>query len=171
MKNDPYSENLRLKGQLRAFLSQARQNEEKMSRFQAQELRLIGAHSLLELIKMVVNDYRTTFDLDIVSLALIDNDDELSGILRSGGLEMNLLPELQLLSHDEQLDAVYGASLQPLLCPFDSAEHGFLFRGLPKKPTSVALLPLVRNGELTGSMNLGSNHSDRFVKGTGTDFL
>lgn len=171
MKNDPYSENIRLKGQLRAFLAQARQNEEKMGRFQEQELRLIGTHSLPELIRMVVYNYRTTFELDIVSLALVDTGNELRCILSNEGLELEQLPELKLLLKSGTLDNIYGASLRPVLSTFESSAHSFLFQDLPQTPASIALLPLVRHGELIGSLNLGSARSDRFVKGTGTDFL
>jgi diguanylate cyclase (GGDEF)-like protein len=120
---------------------------------------------------MVVNDYRITFDLDVVSLVLIDDGDELRDILGNEGLELEQLPELKLLPQNGKLDTVYGASLHSLLSAFDASRHDFLFQDLPQTPASVALLPLVRNGELIGSMNLGSTHADRFVEGTGTDFL
>ena len=99
MKNDLYSENIRLKDQLHSFLAQARQNEEKMSRFKEQELHLIGTHSLPELIRMVVYGYRATFELDVVSLALLDTRNELRGIMANEGLNLDQIPELKLLSN------------------------------------------------------------------------
>lgn len=171
MKNDLYSENIRLKDQLHSFLAQARQNEEKMSRFKEQELHLIGTHSLPELIRMVVYGYRATFELDVVSLALLDSRNELRDILANEGLSLDQIPELKLLSKDGALDSIYGASLRPVLNTYNPFSHGLLFQGLPQVPSSVALLPLVRNGELIGSMNLGSARPDRYEKGMDTDFL
>lgn len=171
MKKDLYSENIRLKDQLHSFLAQARQNEEKMSRFKEQELHLIGMHSLPELIRMVVYGYRATFELDVVSLALLDTRNELRGILANEGLNLDQIPELKLLSKDGALDSIYGASLKPVLNTYSRFSHGLLFQDLPQVPSSVALLPLVRNGELIGSMNLGSARPDRYGKGMDTDFL
>ena len=171
MKNDLYSENIRLTEQLHSFLAQARQNEEKMSRFKEQELHLIGTHSLPELIRMVVYGYRATFELDVVSLALLDTRNELRGILANEGLNLDQIPELKLMPKNGALDLIHGASLRPVLNTYNPFSHGLLFQDLPQVPASVALLPLVRNGELIGSMNLGSARPDRYEKGMDTDFL
>jgi uncharacterized protein YigA (DUF484 family) len=170
MNNDPDSGNLEPKSQLRAFVAQARQNEEKMTRFQEQELRLISTRSLYDLIQMVVNNYRVTFELDSVSLALIDTGSELRCILGDEGLDFRALPECKLLPIGA-LGGIYGTSCKPILSPYQASPHGFLFQGISNTPVSVALLPLVRHGELIGSLNLGSSSLQRFVEGTGTDFL
>jgi diguanylate cyclase (GGDEF)-like protein len=39
------------------------------------------------------------------------------------------------------------------------------------RPSSVAILPLTRWGQLVGSLNLGSVRSDRFVPGMATNFI
>ena len=62
--SDLYRENQLLRRKLRAFLTQARENEQKMRRFHEQELRLISTPSLSELVQRVLYNYRTAFTLD-----------------------------------------------------------------------------------------------------------
>lgn len=53
---------------------------------------------------------------------------------------------------------------------FDAAD-AFLFEEVTVGLASVALLPLLHHGQLTGSPNLGSCDAQRFVPGSSTDFL
>ena len=170
MTNDSDTETLKLKNQLRTFIAQARQNEEKMSRFQEQELRLISTRSLHELIQMVITDYRVSFELDCVSLAVIDTHSELLCILGDEGLDPEQLPEFKLLL-EGALDPIHAAPYTPVLGGFQPSQHGLLFQNIAQVPASVALMPLVRHGVLIGSLNLGSDRPERFVTGTSTDFL
>ena len=66
MTDDLYHENQILRRKLRAYLSQARENEQKQRRFHEQELRLISTSSLTELVQRVLFNYRTAFGLEVV---------------------------------------------------------------------------------------------------------
>lgn len=171
MKQDLHAENQKLRLQLKVLLSQARKNEDKMRRFNEQEFRLISTSSLAELVKLVIYNYRATFELDAVSLVLLDPEKKMAAILEGAGLVLEEMPEVVLLSGSEELDALYGMSLQPVLDGFRDPRHGFMFPTARGSLQSVALLPLERGGELIGSLNLGSFHGNRFVHGTSTDFL
>lgn len=171
MATDLYSENQQLRRQVKAFLTQARSNEQKMRRFQEQELRLISLNSLLDLINTILYEYRASFELDYVTLTLIDPSYEVQHILEDDGIILSEHPDLIFTLCDEELDAFYGIANTPQLESYDPAQHEFLFPKQETKPASVALLPLVRYGSLIGSLNLGSAKIERFVAGSATDFL
>ncbi|OGT18921.1 MAG: hypothetical protein A2V90_06870 [Gammaproteobacteria bacterium RBG_16_57_12] len=168
---DLYAENQMLRRQLKAFLNQARVNEQKMRRFQALELRLISPNSLVELINVILNEYRSAFELDSVTLALVDPSYEIRHILEDEGVNLGDYPGLIFSLDLEDLDGVYGPTAVPLLGRYDTGQHGALFPAVAMSPASVALIPLIRYGELIGSFNLGSLKEERFIAGSGTDFL
>ena len=166
-----YSENQQLRRQLKAFLSQARTNEQKMRRFQEQELQLIRLNSLVQLINTIIYDYRTAFELDVVTLTLIDPSYELQHIMEDEGVVLADHPALVFASNGDELDAFYGLTAGPQLGGYQPEQHEFLFSGVKTKPASVALMPLIRYDELIGSLNLGCVKCERFVEGSATDFL
>jgi diguanylate cyclase (GGDEF)-like protein len=171
MATDLYSENQQLRRQVKAFLTQARNNEQKMRRFQEQELRLISLNSLVDLINTILYEYRASFDLDYVTLTLIDPSYEIQHILEDDGIVLSEHPDLIFTLCDEELDGFYGITDTPQLGSYEPAHHEFLFPRQASKPVSIALLPLVRYGSLIGSLNLGSAKMERFVNGSATDFL
>lgn len=171
MSDDLYRENQILRRKLRTFLTQARENEQKMRRFHEQELRLIGTASLSELIQRVLFNYRTAFKLDVVSLVLLDPEYEIQRILGEGGVPLAEMEQLLFQGDPDIFDSLFGLSTEPLLGPFRPQEQGFLFAEGTSEPRSVALLPLVRYGEMTGCLSLGSQEPGRYVAGSATDFL
>jgi len=168
--SDLYRENQLLRRKLRAFLTQARENEQKMRRFHEQELRLISTPSLSELVQRVLYNYRTAFTLDVVGLTLHDPGYEIQRILEDEGVRLAEFTSLHFIAETDELDSLFGVSLEPQLGAFRPHEHDALFPG-DCHAQSIALLPLVRYGELIGSLNLGSNDPERFVAGSATDFL
>ncbi len=166
-----YSENQQLRRRLKAFLSQARSNEQKMHRFQEQELQLIRLNSFVQLAHTIIYDYRTAFDLDAVTLTLIDPTYELQHILEDEGIVLAEHPGLIFLTQDTVLEEFYGITAEPKLGAYRQGDHEFLFPEVEALLSSIALLPLIRYDELIGSLNLGSAKSERFVTGAATDFL
>jgi len=164
-------ETQRLQQQLESFLDQARENELKMRRFQEQELRLIGTRSLSELIKMILYNYRNEFGLEAVSLVLYDPQYEIQRILEEEGVRFEEHPGLLFITSRDVLDDQFGLSIHPTLDDFDPQRHQSLFQHSRRNLQSVALLPLVRYGDLIGSFNLGSDSAQRFSKESATDFL
>lgn len=168
--SDLYRENQLLRRKLRAFLTQARDNEQKMRRFHEQELQLISTPSLSELVQRVLYNYRTAFTLDVVGLTLLDPGYEIQRILEDEGVRPTEFDNLHFIAETDELDSLYGFSLEPQLGRFHANEHADLFPS-DNQAQSIALLPLVRYGELIGSLNLGSNDPERFIDGSATDFL
>ncbi len=171
MGGDLYSENQQLRRQLKVFLSQARTNEQKMRRFQEQELQLIRLNSLVQLVNTIIYDYRTAFELDVVTLILVDPSYELQHILEDEGVVFADHPALAFTSTVDELDGFYGVAAEPQLGNYQTGQHEFLFNKVNLKPASVALMPLIRYDELIGSLNLGSMKPERFIEGSATDFL
>ena len=164
------AENERLRQQLESLMHNARLNEEKMQRFSEMELLLISTHSLRDLLQIIINNYKNAFDLDKVSLILIDSDYELLRFLDETGLQLDQLPELKLEADRQQVEKWFGQKLSPCLTSFND-DHKVLFDSVSHSLKSIALIPLIRNGRLIGSLNLGSAERDRFQSGNSTDFL
>jgi diguanylate cyclase (GGDEF)-like protein len=169
MGDDLRIENLTLRRQLEALLTEARQNEDKLRRFDLLERRMIGAASLLELAGLLLDDYRRIFGIERVALALVDPDCEIRHIL----LDSGMAPErqgLRLLPSDDRLKEIFGTAEQTRLMPYDAALHHEVIGG-EGSPASVAMLPLWRQGALIGCIGLCSTDPQRYAAGAGTDFL
>lgn len=164
------SENYSLRQQLESLLSEARRNEDKMRRFDQLQRRLIGADSLPELIRLLLSEYKLAFGVEFVALALVDHEYEITRILESecdktdcGGLTLH--------PSTAPLEALYHGRTGPCLGAYDATIHQALFDSTPDEIASVALLPLMRHGELIGSLHFGSADPVRYAAGCGTDFL
>lgn len=174
MDNDPHIENQYLRRQLQTLLAEARHNEEKMRRFDRLERRLIGTHSLSELVRILLLEYKSAFDLDAVTLALTDPEYEVARILDAENKNGDEVADLILLDSVDSaiaLENMYGGATVPFLGAYDVERHRVLLGLSSGKPASVALLPLMRQGELIGSLNLGSCEAGRFAGDSGTSFL
>jgi len=163
MTNALQAENQRLRRQLQSLLDEARLNERKWQRLGELEKRLIAARTLTELIRVILLDYQSVCDNDTVTLVLIDPEYEIARILeREGQAET---PGLVLL------EKLCIADTRPYLGDFEEERQGAIFDPWPEGCRSMALLPLVQQGEPVGSLNLGSRSPERFAAGSGTDFL
>ncbi len=161
------AENQRLRAQLDAMLREARLNQEKMHRFDQLERQVIAAPSLAALIDTLLLQYKALFELDAVTLALVDPQYEVGRVLGGTALAAE---GLLFLDRDAELQALYAGVRHPLLASFDEVP-AFLFEDAPTGLASVALLPLLHHGQFIGSLNLGSRDAQRFVAGSSTDFL
>ncbi len=163
-------ENYSLRQQLEALLHAARQNESKLRRFDRLEQRLIGSRSLAELLQVLLADYKAAFDIEFVSIALLDREYEATRILESSA-DGRAWPGLLLLQTPELLERLYADGCITHLSAFDAERHGPLFAFAEQAIASVALLPLIRHGELIGSLQLGSSTAERYDAAVGTNFL
>jgi diguanylate cyclase (GGDEF)-like protein len=170
MNTDLKRENEALRRQLAELMERARYNERVLARFQKVELRLIGIVSFRELIEAILEDYRDAFELDVVSLSLIDADYDLRRTLMDAEASPDAFPGLIMFDQDVYLSSLFGPNNQPVLGKFDERLR-VLFPGTAPTPASTAILPLTRWGQLVGSLNLGSLRPDRFVPGMATNFI
>jgi diguanylate cyclase (GGDEF)-like protein len=171
MAADLQRENEELRRRLAELLERARYNERVLARFQKVELRLIGIVSFKELIEAILEDYREAFELDVVTLSLIDADYDLRRTLMDADAAPDAFPGLIIFDRDVYLSSLFGARNQPVLGAFDPARHRILFPAQSLEPASVAILPLTRWGQLVGSLNLASVRRERFTPGMATNFI
>jgi len=184
--------NYELRKQLKALMTQAQKNEAKLQKLQQQEILLIGANSLPELIDIVLQQYRDAYELDYVSLLLIDKDHEIRhvvefmspGLLRLATLiftDSHTMLENVLIAQaaikektnpvDFQKTLFPNFKNEPYLGKCSDACREILFPSIYKKPECVAVLPLIRHNKLIGSLNLASFDPARFISGTGTNLI
>ena len=192
MSRSDQPSNFELRKKLKALMTQAQHNETKLEKMQQQELRFISADSLPELIDIILQQYRDAYELDYVSLLLIDPDYEIRYVIEFMSPGLLKLPTLIFADTHTQLENVViaqnaakektnPADLQKTLfpnfknkpylgkCTGDCRE--VLFPAMQAKPESVAVLPLIRHNKLIGSLNLASLDVARFIEGIGTNLI
>ena len=173
-------------------MTQAQHNETKLEKMQQQELRFISADSLPELIDIILQQYRDAYELDYVSLLLIDPDYEIRHVIEFMSPGLLKLPTLIFADSHTQLENVVIAQsaerektnpvdFQKTLFPNFKNEpylgkctgdcRDVLFPAMHTKPESVAVLPLIRHNKLIGSLNLASLDVARFIEGIGTNLI
>ncbi|MEJ2141630.1 MAG: sensor domain-containing diguanylate cyclase [Gammaproteobacteria bacterium] len=159
----------KLRKTLRAYVSNAQHNEEKLQRFNRQELEFITSIGLQDLIEVIHNNYRQNFRLDHVSLLLVDEDHEIRHILRS----LQLQAELFSISFSETpIDpSLFSQGELPILGSFNNDAIRSFFNNNKETFGSAAILPLKRGEQLIGTLNIASKDANRFITGAATDFL
>lgn len=192
MSQSNNNSNFELRKQLKALMSQAQKNELKLQKLQEQELLFISASNLPELIDIILQQYRDAYDLDYVSLLLIDKDHEIRHVVEfmSPGLlklptlifsDSHTLLENVVIEQHTNKEKVEQVDLQKTLFPnfknqpylgkCTDACKEILFPSLQRQAESVAVVPLIRNNKFIGSLNLASSDPSRFISGTGTELM
>lgn len=145
------------------LVDKATQNERILRKFQQFELQLLALTGLDVLFDALLVESLRHFRIDATELWLFDPE----RIVR------DLLPEdvqrsagLYWFESDRELRALYPSSLNVRLV---SPPPQGLFPGRPMR--SVALLPLVRQGVLVGSLHFGAFAAQRFSNDKSTDFI
>lgn len=160
-----------LQSYLEGMLERVTQNSATLRRFQAFEMRLLNLNSLSDMIDHILEDAKKYFDLDVISLCLLDEKAEIAKALNDDGYDCSLKKGLILLDTKELLNSTFGFTIQPCIGVYKNTKYADFFPQNEKKPASVAITPLNRRGKHLGTLNLGSYQSDRFVDNMATDFV
>jgi two-component system cell cycle response regulator len=160
-----------LRSQLQDLLAQARLNEEIMRRHQQIDLAFIGASGFRELIERTFDAFTESSELDVVTLALLDPDCAIRRMLIDFDVALSDYPKMFFLEQPAGFEGLLDSLQKPVLGAWSEREFGSMFPRSAVRPRSVAILPLLRNGELIGSLNLGSFRPRRYTAGMATDFL
>jgi diguanylate cyclase (GGDEF)-like protein len=164
-------ENADLRKRLRAFVTQANENQSKLQRFQELQLRLMTATSLADVLETILYAYRREFEHDAVTLLLADENYEIRRILKTLDWDRHEHPNLLFVENIEALQQAFSADLSPRLGPCDQTCNLLFFPQHNRGYGSIAILPLIRQQTLIGALSLGSHDASRFVAGSATDFL
>ncbi len=171
------AENEALHARMAYLLEQAERNHDIMCRHQAFDLEIVGSGSFPTLVGAIFRTLPVISDLDAVTLSLLDEDADILTVMHKLGVNFDQFPNLIFVEDEAALgfggtpDAPPARPPKPLLGPFDSYCHRTMFPAPPFGLASVALVPLLRNQRLIGSLNLGSVDPTRFTPALGTDFI
>lgn len=171
------AENESLRARMDYLLEQAERNHAIMCRHQAFDLKIVGAGTFPDLIGTIFRTLPAISGLDIVTLSLVDPDADISTVMGKLGVDFGAFPQLVFVSKDSALGFVPSrtpaltAPPKPMLGPYVPAVHHAMFPNPPTGLQSIALVPLLRNKRIIGSLNLGSVNPSRFTPALGTDFI
>jgi diguanylate cyclase (GGDEF)-like protein len=144
-----------------------------MMRHQGFDLDIVGAGSFQELVATIFRQLPIVSSLDVVTLSLVDGGADIYTVMHKLGVDFESLPNLLFHEHAEELgfDLGPGRTPRPRLTPYHPVSHAMAFPQPPIGLASVALVPLMRNRRMIGSLNLGSRDPSRFTPLLGTDFV
>lgn len=157
-----------LQSHLETMLERVQQNSATLQKFQAFEIRLLKLNSLSDIIDHLLEDIKDYFDLDVVSLCLIDETGEIAKTLNNNGYPYSSKHGLMLLDSKKLLKST---AIQPYIGAYEQSQCADFFPHIERQPTSVAITPLTRRGKYLGTLNLGSYQFDRFADNMATDFI
>jgi len=159
-----------LQARLDELLRIAKSNERKQDNFQQYELALLNSGSLHQLFSIILDQHKERFQLTEVTLFLYDPEYELQRLLQSKTGTQSWHKRLIFTESAHLVSQYFSSQHKPRLISFSPHQHAFLFPD-HNQLGSVALLPLIRQNELIGSLNLGSRNPSRFQSNIGTQFL
>jgi diguanylate cyclase (GGDEF)-like protein len=157
-----------LQSHLETMLERAQHNSATLRKFQAFEIRLLKLNALSDIIDHLLEEAKNYFDLDVISLCLIDETGEIVKTLKDNSYPYISKKGLMLLDSRESLKSTVA---QPYIGAFESPYCAGFFPHIEKQPASVAITPLTRRDKYLGTLNLGSYQPDRFADNMGTDFI
>jgi len=157
-----------LRARMAYLIEQAQRNHAIMCRHQAFDLEIVGAGSFPELVGTILGQLPVIADLDVVTLSLLDPNADIFTVMGRLGVEFDDLPNLHFRENAADLGF---DGVKPRLEGFAPDAHQPMFPHAPSNLASVALVPLVRNKRIIGSLNLGSRDVERFTPALGTDFI
>jgi len=172
---DLAAENRALRARMAWMLEQTERNHDIMMRHQAFDLEIVGATSFPELVGSIFRTLPTVSDLESVTLSLVDEGDDIRTVMERLGVQFADFPDLLFVADADQLALPAGGDSgapRPLLGTYDAARdaHRFPRRAAPPL-LSVAIVPLLRNRRVIGTLNLGSIDPARFTPSLGTEFV
>ncbi len=159
-----------LQAKLDSLLRIAKSNDQKHANFQEYELHLLNSSSLYELFTVILEQHRDRFQLSNVTLLLIDPEYEFQRLLGSISTPATWQDRLLFTDNEESVSQYFSVLRKPRLSHYSAKLHERLFPNASSLQ-SVAILPLIRQNKLIGSLNLGSRSPERFQANIGTQFL
>jgi diguanylate cyclase (GGDEF)-like protein len=160
-----------LESHLESMLSRVKKNSTTLQRFQAFQIRLHNLNSLSGMIEHILEDAKKSFDLDVVSLCLVDEKGDIVRLLDEDSYPHDSRDGLIFLQSKELLDSIFGPACRPFLGTYEKSFCAGFFAHNRIKPASVAITPLTRRGKYLGALNMGSYQADRFDNKMATDFV
>lgn len=162
-------ENQELKRTLRLMLSKAERNESILNSFFEVELRLLSCTRLSELLDLILIEFKEYFRLSNVNLILFDPEHAARSLLE------NYVPPtpgntLRFVQSQRLLKSIYPNEKMIVGTPSEELSRE-AFPVSESKVSSCALLPLIRQNCIIGSLHLGSNDVSRYTEHVRYDYI
>lgn len=171
LENDLNTDLLVLQGHLESMLDRAKLNSDALHKFQAFEMRLLKLNSVVDMIDHLLEEAKDYFDIDLVSLCLIDDKGDITKLFDESGYEYSAKKGLIIFGNKNKLLTAFGLTARPYIGVYKKEICDDFFSDFENKPTTVAITPLSRRGQYLGTLNLGSYQADRFADTMATDFI
>jgi two-component system, cell cycle response regulator len=168
--SDLEAENRELRAHLARLKDEAAYNERLLKKSQERELELLKTETLPQLFNLINEQQRQSQKLDAATLVLWDPQHEIRHLLIGDHERLEDFPNVIFTDSVVSLSPQFNHYQKPWLGSYSGADHQLLFPG-QHALKSVALIPLWRQQQLHGSLNLGSNDPKRFTRNLGTDFM
>ncbi len=163
------TENRSLKRTLHVMISKAERNRDILNTFQEIELRLLSCDSLDDLLDMLLITLREYFRLDEIQLILFDPEHTARDLIPNYS-PPNPPNCLQFSDSYRELRQLYNRQPRPRLGN-QNDEITISAFGAHSKVRSSALLPLVRQNVIIGSLHLGSYDPSRYNPNVAIDYI
>jgi diguanylate cyclase (GGDEF)-like protein len=163
-------ENYRLKNSLKKLISSANHNQKTQEKFSELELYFLESNSYENLIKRLLIDLKQKLNLTQVELFLLDPHGDIQQLIQEIYGELDYI-NLIYLDSSQVIKSFYP---NRALCVTLSQQENLieqLFQNQSAQSRSVAMLPLVRDNQIIGSLHLGSRNHSRFQPELATSFL
>lgn len=160
-----------LKSHLQNLLAHARRNEEIYREFFTIQAKAIKAKNLAGVLKAVAEPLEANFGVDLVTVTLADNPPDSKLRPPTKELPKKLRRRLSRVDYSV-LAALFGPHPQVKIRIGQEGVNRALFFG--ENHTAIrseALVPLLLDGRLTGSLNLGAANPARFLPSYSSDLL
>ncbi|MDP1970675.1 MAG: sensor domain-containing diguanylate cyclase [Methylobacter sp.] len=168
MEEDLTTDLAALQSHLETLFERVQKNSITLQKFRAFEIRLLKLNSLPDIIDHLLEEAKNYFDLDVISLCLIDETGEIEKTLIDNGYPCSSTNGLMLLGSETPIKST---AIQPYIGVYEDSQCADFFSHTEKQPVSVAITPLTRRSKYLGTLNLGSYHLDRFADDMATDFI
>ena len=170
LPGDAEAEIRQLRGRLSTLTEEAANNEAILRRSHEREMELLQAESLPRLLHQLVRGLADSYGLHRVTLVLCDPQHEVRHLLTSEGQPVSDFEDVLFVDTVHGLAPQFVSFGRPWLGPYMGSDHQLIFPN-GSNLRSVALMPLVRQQRLMGSLNFGSTDAHRFTRHHATDFL
>lgn len=131
-----------------------------LKKFRSFELQLLDLTTLSEIIDFILKRLIDVFDLDDISVSLVDENHEIANYLH--GYDYNYQQNPGLILLEDKIILVNELSSGLYMGAYDVNKHEVFFPWRETRPVTIAIMPLNRKGQYLGSLNLASKRVDCF---------
>lgn len=154
------------------WIKAVHENERIQTIFRKLELRLMGCSTLEQWLRVVFLDVQEALCLDGISLDLYDPNGVIRDLCFEQNIDFSILKSIRLEDEPRALRYLFPHKVVlPRLGMIRSNQIDILFNGVPLSEGSVALVPMMVDRCLIGSINCFSYNASRFTSDLATDFL